>query len=351
MARNRRSPPELSQITGAVQSPVPAQLEVQLATLAAEAPEGDGWLHETKFDGYRMLARIESGQAAIISRNGKDWTRKFPELAQLLPSLPVREAVLDGEICYMLPDHVTGFGELHAAIGDKKTASLVYFIFDLIYLDGYRLDGAGLLDRKALLARILESPPDDRLRYSEHQIGGGPEFFAAAAATAGLEGIVSKKTDARYWPGRSTNWLKVKAHQREEFIVLGWTDPDGARLGFGRLVLGYYSKSTGQLTYAGGVGTGFNDKLLVQLHKRLLTMPAPDTHIVLPAGVRRSSIHWVRPEVVVQVRFGEWTRDGILRHSAFLGERLDKTALEVVLDRTMRPDAKQYQWPRWNRRR
>ena len=335
-----------SSVPGAVPGPMPDKLEPQLAILTDKAPAGAAWLHEIKFDGYRMLARIEGSRARFISRNGKDWTAKFPELAELLPGLPVSEAIVDGEVCFVKPDGVTGFSELQAAIGDKKTARLFYFIFDLLYIDGYRLDQAALTDRKAQWASIMKSPPDDRLLYSEHHLGDGPEFFAAVKNVPGLEGVVSKKTGAPYRPGKRTTWLKVKANQREEFIVIGWTDPERSRIGFGRLVLGYYSEATGELTYAGGVGTGFSDKLLRALHGRLLEMAAPDPGIRLPKGVRRSGIHWVRPEIVVQTRFTEWTRDGILRHPAFLGERLDKTAREVVLDRSLSAEAKQHHWGR-----
>jgi bifunctional non-homologous end joining protein LigD len=330
---------------------MPTKLRPQLASLVDEAPAGNAWLHEIKFDGYRMLARIADGKGDFISRNANDWSAKFPELAKLLPGLPVTEAILDGEVCAMLPSGATGFGELQAAIADKKTAALVYFIFDLVYLDGWRLDRAALVDRKALLATILDNPLiDDRLRYSDHHVGQGPEFFAQVKSMGGLEGIVSKRANDPYRPGRSLGWLKVKANQREEFIVIGWTDPEGSRIGFGRLVLGYYSPAMGALTYAGGVGTGFNDKMLAQLHKRLLAIPAPDLGIPVPKGVKRSAIHWVRPEIVAQVRFTEWTRDGILRHPSFLGERLDKRAEEVVLDRAMSPDAKQHHWVRGRRR-
>lgn len=335
-----------SAVAGAIQGPMPAKLEAQVAQLADTPPVGDGWLHELKFDGYRMLAKIAGGRAQLISRNGNDWTAKFPELTKVLPLLPVTGAVLDGEVCFVLPSGVTGFGELQAAIGDGKTAGLVYFMFDLLYLDGWRLDRAALIDRKALLARILGEPPDAGLLYSDHQIGHGPEFFATVKAQTGLEGIVSKQAAAPYRPGRGPTWLKIKASHREEFIVIGYTDPEGSRVGFGALVLGYYGKGTGALTYAGNAGTGFTDKMLASLHGRLLGLKAPDPGVGLPQGVKRSAIHWVRPQIVVETRFTEWTRDGILRHPAFLGERLDKKAAEVVLDRAMNPDAKQHHWGR-----
>src|ERR1700761_9406566 len=323
---------------------MPDKVEPQLATLADAAPVGDDWLHEIKFDGYRMLAKIAGGRAQFVSRNGNDWSAKFPELAKLLLGLPVTGAVLDGEVCFVKPDGVTGFGELQAAIGDKKTAGLVYFIFDLLYLDGYSLDRAALVDRKMFLAGILDRPPDDRLRYSDHHVGHGPEFLNRAKNIVGVEGIVSKKVDAPYMPGRWKSWRKIKAQQREEFVVIGWTDPEGTRVGFGGLALGYYGKATGELTYAGLVGTGFRDLFLAKFKLRLSEIAIDDPGMRLPKGVKRSSIHWVRPEIVVETRFTEWTRDGILRHPAFLGERLDKKAREVVLDRALEPEAKATHW-------
>jgi len=248
-------------------------------------------------------------------------------------------------VCHELPSGVTSFGALQADLSEGKTAHLAFFAFDLLYLDGWNLTRCRLIDRKSLLEPLLPARLKRTVRYSEHHVGHGAEFFAAAAAIP-LEGIVSKRIDAPYRPGRGASWLKVKASQREEFVVIGWTAPEGARIGFGALVLGYYSQATGELTYAGGVGTGFNDKLLHDLHGRLSAMAAPDPGVRLPKGVKRSAIHWVRPEIVVETRFTEWTRDGILRHPAFLGERMDKKAKEVILDRELSAEAKQHHWGR-----
>jgi bifunctional non-homologous end joining protein LigD len=190
---------------------MPEKLEAQVALLADQVPAGEEWLHEIKFDGYRMLARIDHGQARMISRNGNDWTAKFPEIAKLLPALPVREAILDDEVCYLLPTGVTGFGELQAAIADERTGGLVYFIFDLLYLDGWGLSRAPLIERKALLTWVLEGSPDDRLRYSDHHVGQGPEFFAQVQKMGGIEGMVSKRATGPYRPGRRLGLAKDKS--------------------------------------------------------------------------------------------------------------------------------------------
>ncbi len=312
-------------------------------------PTGDDWLHEIKFDGYRMLAHIRDGSARFYSRNRHDWTDRFPELAGLLPKLPVTEAILDGEIVHMLETGVTSFGRLQADIGDKRTAGLFFVVFDLLYLDGWRLERVRLDKRKALLASVLADPPDTRIRYSDHQVGRGPEFFAAAAAIP-LEGIVSKRRDSTYRGGRRADWLKIKAVGREELVVVGFTDPAGERIGFGSLLVGYYTPA-GTLNYAGGVGTGYSDKVLRTLRARLDTIAQKEATVMLPKSVSRTGVHWVRPEMVVEVRFTEWTSDGILRHPVFLGVREDKTAREVVLDRTVNPDAKTTRWNRARRSR
>ena len=333
-----------SNIEKAVFGPAPQFISPQLATLNDSAPDGSGWAHEIKFDGYRMQAHIRAGDTIFTSRNGLDWSERFPELAALLGELPVLEAILDGEVVHMLPTGVTSFGALQDDLSRRITDGLIFVAFDLLYLNGYRLTEAPLIVRKQFLEYILQAPPDQRVRYSEHHTGKGIEFFKHAAAVPGLEGIVSKRLDAPYRSSRQSTWLKIKALQREEFVVIGWTNPERSRIGFGALVLGYYSKATGELTYAGGVGNGFNDKLLREMHGRLGAMAIEDPGVRLPKGVKRSSIHWVRSEIVVETRFTEWTRDGILRHPSFLGERLDKKASEVVLGRALSEDAKATRW-------
>jgi bifunctional non-homologous end joining protein LigD len=338
----KAAPVDIASIPGIVRAPVPNKLEPQLATLAKDPPAGDGWLHEIKFDGYRMLAHIAGGKTAFISRNGLDWSAKFPELATLLAALPVGEAVLDGEVCHVLPTGVTSFGALQNDLSDKRTAQLVFFAFDLLYLDGYRIDGAALIDRKERLAALLKDASDPRLQFSAHQVGQGAEFFAAAAAIP-LEGIVSKLASGPYRPGRGPGWLKIKAIGREELIVVGFTDPEGARTGFGALLLGYYNPD-GVLTYAGKVGTGYSDKLLRTLRAKLDALGQPTATVTLPKGISRTGVHWVKPQIVVETSFTEWTSDGVLRHPSFLGLREDKAAREVVLSKTLNPEVKTTHW-------
>ena len=231
-------------------------LPPQLLSRASEPPNGDGWIHEIKYDGYRLLASIERGKVRLITRGGLDWTTKFPELARRLGELPVDTALIDGELVRLEPDGTTSFAGLQDAISGGNTAALTFFAFDLLYRDGWDLSGAALEDRKAALAGIIPPGSQGMLRYSDHQIDHGPTFLRQACSY-GLEGIISKRRTSPYRPGRSGSWLKVKCRNREEFVVIGFTDPKRGRQGFGALLLGYYD-AQGALYYAGRVGTGYS---------------------------------------------------------------------------------------------
>jgi DNA ligase D-like protein (predicted ligase) len=315
---------------------LPTSIKPQLAALVKPPPEGEGWLHEIKFDGYRMHARLEAGAVNIITRRGNDWTDKYPTIAKALGALPTKSAYLDGELCGVLPDGRTAFNLIQNAL-EHGDASLVYFAFDLLFLDGEDLTGLPLIDRKTRLEAFLVGAPDC-IRYSDHQIGHGPAFHKLACQH-GLEGVVSKRVDGRYEPDRRS-WLKTKCLNREEFVVVGWSDPEGTRHRIGALLLGYYTPD-GELAYAGRAGTGMPVAELERLYGRL--QPLATDRMLLseppPRGGRFGSplvlsrVHWVRPEMVVEVSYAEWTPDGLLRHVVFLGEREDKLARQVVRDR------------------
>jgi bifunctional non-homologous end joining protein LigD len=321
--------PDPAAIAGAVKAASLPQAAPQLATLAEHPPPGDDWLHEIKFNGYRMLAYIERGKARLMSRADLDWSKKFPELVQALAALPVKNAILDGEVVHVAPSGVTSFGALQNALAEGKTAGLVYMAFDLLHLDGFDLRGAKLVDRKAALKALL--PADaPAIRYSDHQLGRGRDFFGSASRF-GLEGIVSKRPESRYRSGRGTNWLKIKCGASDEFVVAGYTDPAGERAGFGALLLGYFTPQK-KLVYAGKVGTGFSDKTLETLGRALSGLERKKPTVALPEEVSPDDVHWVEPKLVAEVRYGEWTIDGVLRHSSFIGLREDKAPEEVVLD-------------------
>src|SRR5207253_3371162 len=286
-------------IPGARQGPLPRNLKPQLASVAATAPDGPEWLHEIKYDGYRLLARIEHGDVRLTTRNGLDWTAKFPELAQNFARLPIGTALIDGELVCLASDGTTSFSDLQDAISTGKTGALNFFAFDLLYRDGWDLTGASLEDRKAALSEINPLQSAGILRYSDHQAGHGPAVLRQASSL-GLEGIVSKRRDAPYRPGRSGTWLKIKCRNRDEFIVLGFTDPEGRREGFGAFLVGYYDPA-GRLRYAGRVGTGFSAVQLGDLRQRLDALASSDPTVTLPKGAPRKGVHWVEPQLVAEV--------------------------------------------------
>ena len=316
--------------------PPPTWIKPQLAALVKKAPDGDAWLHELKLDGYRMHARLDAGTVQILTRRGNDWTRKYPAVARAITVLPAKTAYLDGELCGMLPDGRTAFNLIQNA-SDSGEGALVFFLFDLLYLDGADLRSLPLVERKARLAALL-STAREPLRYNDHQIGHGPDFHRLACEHR-LEGIVSKRAEGRYEPDRRT-WLKTKCLNREEFVVVGWSDPEGSRHRIGSLLLGYYTPD-GKLIYAGRAGTGLPDKELERLWQRLqpLVVAKMPLGVAPPRGGRFGSplvlsrVHWVRPEMVAEVSYVEWTPDGLLRHVVYLGEREDKPASEVRRER------------------
>jgi DNA ligase D-like protein (predicted ligase) len=309
---------------------LPQWIRPQLTQLVEVAPQGDQWLHEIKYDGFRMHARLDHGEVRLLTRNGLDWTHKYPQVA----ALPARQAYLDGELCGVRADGITSFSMIQMASDAGNAAGLVFFLFDLLYLDGEDLTPRPLIEHKERLAGLLASTGSP-LHYSDRQIGLGPAFYQRADALK-VEGIVSKRADAPYVPANRGLWLKVKCLNREEFVVIGWTDPDGRRPYLGALLLGYYDPA-GRLVYAGRVGTGINDAELERLWRRLqplaitkmpLDVPPPrSTRFGSPLVLSR--VHWVRPQLVAEVKFLTWTEDNLLRQVVYEGLRDDKPAAEV----------------------
>jgi bifunctional non-homologous end joining protein LigD len=319
-----------SRLPGARKRAMPGDITPQLATLADKPPDGAEWLHEIKYDGYRLLARIEKGRARLLTRNGLDWTTKFSALAHAIAALPVETALIDGELVALAADGTTSFADLQERIATGRTDDLVFFAFDLLYRDGYDLTGAVLEDRKAALAEIVPHGSAGMIRYSDHQQGRGAEFYRQACQYD-LEGTIAKRRDKPYRPGRSADWLKIKCLNRDEFVIVGFTDPERSRQGFGALLLGYYEPS-GQLRYAGRVGTGFDGARLIELRRRLDAVERAAPAVTLPKGVSKKGVHWTEPRLVAEVQYSRWTADAILRHASFQGLREDKNPEEVVVD-------------------
>jgi len=315
----------------------PKWTKPQLTRLVDEAPAGDDWLHEIKYDGHRMHARLDRGKIQLLTRTGLDGSRRYPRTVEALRSLPVKTAYLDGELCALRPDGVPAFSRLQAAMDEGRTDDLVYIVFDLLYLNGKSTAALPLIERKERL-RTLFSRPIPGLRYSDHVVGNGSRF-REQVCKMGVEGVISKRVDRPYAPGNRMVWVKFKCPNREEFIVIGWSEPSGNRLHFGALLLGYYSDD-GKLHYAGRAGAGFTETELKRLARVLrplevkrmpLDKPPPrETRFGSPLELSR--VHWVRPEVVVEVTYLTWTEDGLLRAVSYQGQREDKRANEVIRD-------------------
>jgi bifunctional non-homologous end joining protein LigD len=309
---------------------LPATFEPELATPVDIPPSGDDWIHEIKYDGYRLLARIEGGGVRLISRNGKDWSGRFPGLIAAVSDLGLGTALLDGEVAAVRPDGSTSFQDLQNAIGGVTPpgVTLRYFLFDVIVLEGEDLTSLPLIERKRRLELMLSSrKAGAALRYGDHVEGNGPRFFEQACRF-NLEGIISKRRSSPYRQGRTRDWLKIKCLEVDEFVVGGFTEPGGTRAGFGALLVGGWD-STGALRFAGRVGTGFKDAELVSIAGMLEALAVETSPF--EAGPREAGMHWVRPELVVQVAYSELTSDGLLRHPSYRGLRDDRDPATVPL--------------------
>ncbi|HVS00055.1 MAG TPA: DNA ligase D [Thermoanaerobaculia bacterium] len=335
-------------IEGGRKAKMPARIEAQLATLVDEVPRGEEWVHELKLDGYRALCHVQKGKARMITRNGKDWTDRFAVVARAIEQLPVQDAVLDGEVVVLEPDGTTSFQALQNAMSEDREDDLVYFAFDLLYLDGYDLRGVPLLARKETLGTLLAGHPrEGTIRFSDHVQGSGDAFYRQACSFS-LEGVIAKRGDLPYHGGRNKDWLKIKCSKRQELVIAGFTEPEGSRVGLGALLLGVYEGD--DLVFAGKVGTGFNAQTLGELRRRLGKLEVKKSpfaktprHVASKTAreAARGDVHWVRPELVGEVAFTEWTREGILRHPTFQGLREDKSAREVVRETPQAPPKKE----------
>ena len=306
----------------------------QLTQLVDAALDGDQWLHEIKYDGYRMHARLDRGEVKLLTRTGLDWTHKYPAIAEPVAAIDARAAYLDGELCGVGPDGITAFNIVQLASDSGNAAALVFFLFDLLYIDREDLRPRPVIERKERLGTLLANTAPS-LHYSDHVLGQGPAFYDKACAMR-VEGIVSKRIDAPYTPGNRGLWRKVKCLNRAEFVVVGWSEPEGRRPYLGALLLGYYDPD-GKLIYAGRVGSGIDYAELERLWRRL--QPLATDRMPLdtppPRGTRFGSplvlsrVHWVRPELVAEVKFLAWTEDNLLRQVVYEGLREDKPATEV----------------------
>lgn len=312
------------------------------ATLVAKPPAHDEWLYELKFDGYRALALKDGSEVNLLSSNAKNFSRRFPEIAEAVAELPASAAIFDGEIVALDDEGRSSFQLLQAIELGEERPPLAYYIFDLLHHDGVDLRGKPLHERRQQLAALLKGAAEP-IRYSA-EIRGDPKRLLKMVGERGLEGIIGKERESRYESGRrSHSWIKLKCVAEQELVIGGYTPPEGTRKHFGALLVGYFSGE--KLQFAGKVGTGFNAALLKTLHEKMRALHRDDCPFadlpekqqgrwqqnITPREMKRC--HWIKPALVCQVRFGDWTCDGKLRHPVFIGLREDKKAREVILER------------------
>jgi bifunctional non-homologous end joining protein LigD len=313
---------------GARKAALPDELKPELATLVDEPPrDARNWVYEIKFDGYRMLARVQRGRVTLVTRNGNDWTAKLGALQKALESMELPDGWYDGEIIMPGEKGASDFQALQGAFDTARTADMVYYLFDLPYCAGYDLREVPLVERRVVLQRIVQRKPHANVRFSE-EFDAPPEKVLESACKLGLEGVIGKRRESAYANRRSSDWIKLKCGFRQEFVIGGWTEPQGSRTGIGSLLLGVHD-ANGHLQYAGSVGTGFNEKTLRDLRTRLDALAADKSPFAANSTIPKKP-HWVKAQLVCEVAFGEWTRDSRVRHSVFHGLREDKKANSVV---------------------
>jgi DNA ligase D-like protein (predicted ligase) len=314
-------------------APLPSFVPPQLSQPVETPPSGPQWVHEIKLDGFRMAARIDNGQVQLLTRTGLDWTAKYPSAIAALATVRVNAAYIDGELCGVDEAGLPSFAHTQAATDGERGVHVVYYAFDLLHLAGWDVSNLPLVRRKELLEPLVSNKPG--LQFNGHETGDG-DLILKHAGKLGFEGVVSKTIGAPYAPGNRGLWRKAKWLNRQEFVVVGWSDPEGTRPYLGALLLAYYTDD-GKLTYAGRVGTGMPVKVLADLRRRLeplarktspLSVPPPrSTRFGSPLVLSR--VHWVEPKLVAEITYLTWTADNMLRHTVYVGLRGDKPAEQV----------------------
>ncbi|MFV3330999.1 DNA ligase D [Pseudomonas sp. NY15437] len=323
-------------LQGARKSELPALIKPELASLVESAPDGD-WRYEIKFDGYRILARVEAGTVRLFTRNGHDWTERMPGQVRALEALGLDNAWLDGEVVVPGEDGRPDFQALQNAFDANRSDSIVYYLFDLMHLNGMDLRRVALEQRRAALRAVLQNNQDEALRFSE-DFDESAQAILHSACQMRLEGLIGKRAGSLYLSRRSDDWIKLKCQHRQEFVVVGFSAPRGSRAAFGALLLALHDADSGELRYAGKVGTGFNEHSLRRIHEQLKPLQVKRPPVANPpTGVDARGVQWLRPQLLAEVAYAQMTRDGIIRHSVFHGLRDDKPASAIVHERPARP--------------
>ncbi len=336
-----RSPDAPEIPPGARKAALPLAFAPQLATLVEGPPASGDWIYEVKFDGYRLLARLDGDDVRLFTRNGNDWTSRMKPLRDEIASLGPATGWIDGEIVVMNADGNPDFQALQGAFDSARTKDIVYFAFDLPHFGGYDLTAVPLVERRRVLEAALAGNRSAHVRFSE-AFDAPVADLLEGACRKGLEGLIGKRAQAPYSSARNATWIKLKCTKRQEFVIAGYTDPKGSRKGFGSLLLGIHDAG-GDLVYAGNVGTGFDDRLLDSLYAKLTPLDVTKSPFAQPPkGVKG---HWVKPKLIAEVAFTEWTSEGRIRHPVFHGLRTDKEPRAITREQAKTPDAKPVKAP------
>ncbi|MGO0693612.1 DNA ligase D [Pseudomonas guariconensis] len=330
----KRAASPRTRVANAKKAELPEHLQPQLATLVDAPPAGD-WRYEVKFDGYRILARIEGSDVRLFTRNGYDWSAKMPHQVQALRNLKLKSAWLDGEVVVSGENGLADFQALQNAFDTEHDVRITYYVFDLPFLDGQDLRQVPLQDRRETLRQLLEGRESEQVKYSA-DFDQPVDSLLDSACRLELEGLIGKRADSPYSGRRSSDWIKLKCKQRQEFVIVGYTEPKGSRNGFGALLLALHDNDSGQLRYAGKVGTGFSTTTLDSIHARLKPLEVDKPALAKPpTGADARGVHWLKPQLLAEVAYAQMTRDGVVRHSVFHGLRDDKPATAIDLERAM----------------
>ncbi|MCU1763036.1 DNA ligase D [Pseudomonas sp. 14P_8.1_Bac3] len=331
-ARKVAAKPQSAQLTGAHKAKLPELLKPELATLVEKAPDGE-WSYEIKFDGYRIMARIDHGEVKLFTRNGHDWTHKLPKQAEALAALQLESAWLDGEMVVANEQGVPDFQALQNAFDSGRSGNILYYLFDMPYLNGVDLREVPVEERRVALATVLKPSEDPLLRFSD-AFAEEPEALLNSACQMRMEGLIGKRLGSPYVSRRSSDWIKLKCKHRQEFVVVGYTDPKGARNAFGALLLGLHDRDSGELRYAGKVGTGFNEITLKSIYEQLKPLQVKKPSVSNPpSGFDAKGVHWLKPVLLAEIAFAEMTKEGSVRHAVFHGLRDDKPAKDITEER------------------